>query len=548
MGKFWLLMVFFVAILLVNAVFVTRAPGDIDRYDALVNDIALLEIDVVKFEYLLDIYVVAGSFESGRSELLDRDAGLISAAIKRMEASESVAVFANPEARALRDAISAKWDLVLNELKSMRSAKGSEALLLIHNYVDQHTYEVSEQLKKLSVIVQGSRKAVLQSKADMDFAVHLFSLIFFAAAALYYGIRVMAPQREFLRIVRGVREAGGANLIAREDMGGEYADLCRDLIRMKAEHDEFEKAAKTRLSDAEGALASELGRTELVRAMAEASSSTLSYHDVFLTTLANALGVLGSSGAAVYVNDGHRLKLLVSKGFSGSFFYKGEFASVVVGKGGKEAASLPHVFNVAAEYPSGDFKGVLMEEGVAMLVTAPMRAAGEITGELMLAFRETRQLNERETAFVAALAQLFSAIYAHAAIFSREYSAKMFYENMLESMSFGIAAFDKTGKCVIANSVFKKYLLGHASGEFAGNYNVLEDELLMRQGLVEYVKKAYGGVAAEFIYDNTLSPGIGKRPEKMRATVSPVFTPGGSVEHVVLKYDAMSPEDRGVKS
>lgn len=113
------------------------------------------------------------------------------------------------------------------------------------------------------------------------------------------------------------------------------------------------------------------------------------------------------------------------------------------------------------------------------------------------------------------------------------------FKAIFEQSALSIQIMDKTGKTLLVNEAYKK--LWEISDEFVETYvlekyNILEDELLIKSGEIEYIKKAFAGETVRinpFLYDPA-SLGLPGRARWAGGIIFPLKNANGEVHEVVI--------------
>ena len=119
------------------------------------------------------------------------------------------------------------------------------------------------------------------------------------------------------------------------------------------------------------------------------------------------------------------------------------------------------------------------------------------------------------------------------------------FRAIFEQSPLSIQILDKTGKVLLINNAYKK--LWGISDDFANNvilktYNILEDELLIKSGDIEFILKAFKGEIVNvkpFLYDPT-SIGLPGRARWAGGIIYPLKNARGEVQEVVIIHQDMT--------
>lgn len=505
------------------------------EYDRLQNHLASLNAEILKFEYLLDINVIARNIEKERvGELFTETERLDSSVNFLKDPYFDGIFFEDREAIGLRDSILKQWKVVLDAVATLNNVQSAEAMLLVHNSADTATFFLTESSEKLKEHAMQQRDIAAIKKRDTVFVAILLSMFAAIGAGGFFVVTVLLPVRKFFALLdkallSGFKENLPGNLPGKLGRAAEGINNAMRGLAGAAEEN------GRRADEAAEEAAKYAGYLNAANRMTLTVGATLSQYDVFKAAIAEIYGAVGADCVAVFLKEGKSFRLKFSNGCSKTFFYKGEDLPVNEMFFEACAKGEPMVFGSVEEYPEGSFRDVLKFEGVETFVMVPIMRDGEVGGFLGVAFKNPRSLTEAELLFLKAVTGDMGVAVSYSEVFFKEFNAKAFFERIIHHMPFGAAVFDTSGMCVFANGVFKKQMGGGFASDFVGNYRIFDDETLKSQDLMRFIKKCYEGQSAEFIAEYKGRGGVAGHRLKIRSF--PVFEAGGDIGNIALLYE-----------
>src|SRR3990170_1058287 len=513
------------------------------EYDRLQNHLASFNAEILKFEYLLDINVIARNIEKERVGELFTETERLNSSVNFLKDPYFDVVFSsNREAIGLRDEILKQWKVVLDAVATLNNVKSAEAMLLVHNSADTATFFLTESSERLKEHAIQQRDIAAIKKRDTVFAAILLSIFAAIGAGGFFIATVLVPVKKFFALLdkaflSGFKENLPVNLSGELGRAAEGINNAMRGLASAAEENgrRADKAAEEASKYA--------GYLNAANRMTSTVGATLSQYEVFKAAIAEIYGAIGADCVAVFLKEGKSFRLKFSNGCSKTFFYKGEDLPVNEMSFEACATGAPLVFGSLEEYPEGGFRDVLKSEGGKTFVMVPIMRDGEVGGLLGVAFRNSKSLTEAELLFLKAVTGGMGVAVSYSEVFFKEFNAKAFFEKIIHQMPFGAAVFDTNGMCVLANGVFKKQMGGGGASDFVGNYRIFDDETLKSQDLMRFIRKCYEGQSVEFTVEYKGRGGAAGH--RLRIRSFPVFEAGGDIGNIALLYeDVMSVKER----
>lgn len=164
------------------------------------------------------------------------------------------------------------------------------------------------------------------------------------------------------------------------------------------------------------------------REVAKAISSTLDLQQVLDLVVAKMAEVMKLKACAIRLLDSKKrtLELLASQGLSDAYIKKGAVdadRSIAEAMEGKIV-----VINNAGEDPRAQYRNEAVAEGIATIVSVPLRVRGRILGVLRLYSANPREFSAEELEFAEALAEMGAIAIENAKMYER---IKKDYESVM---------------------------------------------------------------------------------------------------------------------
>jgi PAS domain S-box-containing protein len=192
----------------------------------------------------------------------------------------------------------------------------------------------------------------------------------------------------------------------------------------------------------------------------------------------------------------------------------------------------------------------LIEEAqLESAMVVPILAGEEVLGAITFVSGTPGRFGESELKFAEDLAARSSLAIQNARLYQsaqteieERKSLNRRFRTLIEQSPLSIQTFDPSGLCTHANPAWEK--LWGVSRDHLSDYNILNDEQLVRKGIMDDVQAAFLGETRKLPpirYDpaETGKPG---RPRWVEIIVYPVFTETGELEEVVLILQDLSAE------
>ncbi|MCK4846385.1 MAG: hypothetical protein KAS88_01840 [Deltaproteobacteria bacterium] len=515
----------------------SKEGRELAHYDVLNRKLALVENNVVRLEFTLDIFVISKDFEGDMGAAIEDSVEEIDGLLDVLNDPVHDKHLGELGMHSgLVEVIENNWAKVKSGVVRLGQASSAEEELLIHNQIDSSTFFLIEGINQLMDTVELQRAEALEARAATVFVALVISFIVALLLAVIFIRRSLVPIRDFFSHSRGVVLGGGGNFRFREDMKGEAGAISRALNKVMDRSSETLLEGESIRRSADSERENVKLRLSALSALARMFGQSLSYHEISQRAIIESLGVSEAEGGAIYLLEQDGLKLSVSKGFSGTFFYKGE----TVDSTGRMSSPEQVVYDPIDRYPDAGFVDILKDEGVAMMVSTPIMQGETIVGFFDMMFKVKRDIPESALSFFKTMAANVGAIRAYTELFAKEHAAKAFCEKILLQMPFGVMVFDEEGLCVVSNAMSKEILTGDARSNLVGTYNLFSDDLFGTPVVLASIKRVYVGHCEEFCVEYKSGLPGQKKTVELRVRAVPLHLAGGDVGHILMTYEVAS--------
>ena len=541
--KFFILLLLFSFIIIFDALILLRRTKGTELYDDLSRRLNVLMTDIVRLEYVLDIAVVTKNFE-----FEDKRGQTINSDVKALE--QDVNVLRDPaylnlfergsQFSGIRNSVLDNWQTIRKEISRLDNARTEEELLLVHNAVDMNTFILSENVQRIITTVKNEKDSAFRGGRNMILYVFIFSLaLMLAAGFVFYGRNIFP----FKILSSSLDYTLGADIGARvrENIPGDAGHLASAINRVLDRVEGFYSGIEKREKQARLELGNTARKIEALNTVTSMVGRSLSQYEISLRAAGEVILTLGADCGALYLIEEGRLKLKVSKGFSGTFFYKGEEVPLSERLREGRISEKPIVFASMEEYPAGRFKETLMSEGVKSLAVIPVLHEDAVSGFFEVAFRERRDIRGEDLLFLQAISSNVGVAVSYSDVFTKEHAARIFMERIIQQSPFGLAVFDRDGVCTLANTAFKRYLGCDQRSDFVGSYRIFDDKEFARQGVIPAIKKSYEGHIVGFVAEYTDPFAREVKHKKFRVKSAPIYDAVGNIPNIIISLDDITP-------
>ncbi|MBI5560542.1 MAG: hypothetical protein HY883_04650 [Deltaproteobacteria bacterium] len=512
-------------------------------HDELYHRLNVLNTDIVRLEYTLDIAVVTKNFSfiDRRGQTIGSDVSNIEKSVSTLKDQTYTRLFPGSSSFTdLKTTVLDNWQTVKNELGRLDTAKSEEEMLLIHNTVDLNTFVLADNVERMLSFVQEEKNTVFREGRDVVLFTLILSLLAGLGGGLVFFARALLPFRTLFSSLSHVVSAGTGSRV-RENLAGEVGGIARAINAAIGRAEKSYLDTSMREKEAMREIGEMVRKIESLNVVTSMVSRSLSQFEVTMRAISEVCATIGADAGSLYLMDGGGLRLKVSKGFSGTFFYKGEELPLSERTRENRVSEKPIVFASMDEYPEGRLKSILVSEGIKTLVSVPVLHEGMVAGFFEVAFRKYREIGSGDLLFFQAISSNLGVAASYSDAFSKEHATRIFLERIIQHSPLGVAAFDLDGVCLLANSTFKKHMGCDQRSDFVGSYRVFDDGEFERQGVIPMIKKSYEGMVVEFTadYDGRFQSAGGSR--RLRIKSAPLYDAGGSIPSIVMLLDDVTP-------
>jgi len=523
--------------------------GRIELYDELTYHINSIKVSITRLEYTLDMFVVARRFEDTTVGLIKKDVQKLDSAVMRVVENPAYMSLFEADAFAYDEVISFSedWQRVKDEIAALDEAMNQSEVILIHNAVDVNTILINEKSDRLLDVIAESRGRVFaETRSLAVMSLGGFVFICFFAALVFYN-KVISPLNSVAATAEGIA-SGGRSARFGESSAGVTGRLARSLNKMLDAMD----GLVTLRDDEAGRLAGEMSRKnaaiEALNVFSALAGKSISLSDMYGAAVTEAVGAGIADAAVIYLREKGDLRLKASEGFDDFFLAEGSEIPAGALKGSEEEREA-HLYADLEDFPYERFGKVLKSCGFSALLSLPICSRDMVLGYLY-ALSKDKNLTMENTSLLKAMAASLGSYTCYIDLFQREHGLKKFLERLINQVPFGLAVFDKAGRCVVLNNVLKKFLGTDPKFDFPGKYCIFEDEVLKSQGMVTSIKKSYEGFATEFIikYDPSLVKRfrLSGKPRRLKIKAFPLYDAGGEISNISLIYEDVSMSEGSV--
>lgn len=528
-------------VIVIDRFFFIHRVRDIELHDEMNTALSDIRVSITKLEFMLDIFVVAGRFETATVGIIREDVSNLDKRINDIAANPIYAGFLQEHAPIAEDLASAlsDWQIVKGQIGDIKEGMKEDEAMLIHNASDTKTIILNETIERLSKAVAMERKAVFEQTKSLAWKSLLsLTVLILAAAAAFY--------RKGSSIIKDAsltaRRVASGSLQTRFE--GRYgAGISRLAAELNSMLDSV-SASVAGKEDANKRLESELDRrSSQISSLKELSTllaGSPSQDEVISHALKNTALAGMADAAAVYMLEDVTMRLAASEGLGGAGYQELSVLqlSELNGIDKKETAL---VFDRVEDYPCEKFAESLSGRGYLSLIAAPIRFGGNTYGFLYALFKSNGRCDGATVAFFEAAASDIAISMGYSKEFMKEYNQRRFLEKVINQIPYGVAVFDREGVCMLANNSLKGLLGAGRDFNFVGNYKIFEDNVLTGQGMIQALKKAYEGKAEEVTVLYSPASVIKYRfngvQHRLKFRAIPLYDMDGRISSVVIICD-----------
>ncbi|MBI5238367.1 MAG: PAS domain-containing protein [Deltaproteobacteria bacterium] len=535
---------FIFTVIVIDRFFFIHKVRDIQLHDEMNMALSDIRVSITKLEFMLDIFVVAGRFETTTVGIIRDDVSSLDRRINELAANPKYTGFLMDHPPIAEDLASAAndWQIVKGQIGGIKEGMKEDDAMLIHNASDTKTIIVNDTIERLSKAVATERKAVFEETKSLawETLISLLALVLAVAAVFYRkgGSIIKEAALTARRVASGslqtrFEERYGAGLAR---LAAELNSMLDSISASIAVKDDANKRLESELDKMSSQISS-LKELSILLSGSPSQSEVLSY------ALKNTASAGMADAAAVYMLEDVTMRLAASEGLGGEG--EQDISAIPLSElGGIDKKETAVVFGRAADYPCRKFAESVSGRGYASLITLPIRFGGNTYGFLYAFFKSEGRCDGATVAFFEAAASDIALSTGYGREFMKEYNQRRFLEKVMNQLPYGIAVFDKDGGCILANNSLKRLLGAGVDFSFVGNYKIFEDNVLTGQGMIQALKKAYEGKTEEITVVYSPASVIKYRfngvQHRLKFRSIPLYDMDGAITSVVLICDDMA--------
>ncbi|MBI5561822.1 MAG: PAS domain-containing protein [Deltaproteobacteria bacterium] len=534
----------FVAVIIDYRSFLAKSRDEM-MYDEFNGHLSSVRVSITKLEYLLDMFVVAGRFESATVDIIKDDVANIDREINDGLLNPKYGTILTSNA-LLSDGIGSiadDWQTIKIEIRRLNGASSPDEIRLIHDAVDMNTVSLIDKAEKLISVTADGRSRVFHGARTQALASIIVFTVIALGAGLYVFYVYLSPLKRAAALAASA--SSGAGFVKFDEQGGCMGRLAEAHNGMMS-NAAAALSAKDELALAQGrAIEEGINQLESINGLLRLAGGSLSENEIFRSVVREAAAVGGADAAAVYLRDEAGFRLAAATGFPDGFS-SAVFSMPGMTEGTHPAPGEMGEMEAIARAPAsgltdGDYGRFLKGLGYAALSAYPVGFNDKPRGVLVAAWKDARRCADAPRQFFEALASAAGSASGHIALFQSELSERRFVERVLNQLPSGVAVFDRGGACRLCNGQFRRLMGSGARCE----YSLFDDKSLVDNGAVDALKRSYDGYSAEVTvnYDPTallVKYGFTGSPRMLRIKSSPVYGADGEISNICLIYEDLA--------
>ncbi|MBI5810645.1 MAG: hypothetical protein HZB21_05615 [Deltaproteobacteria bacterium] len=521
-------------------------------YDDLNSNLSSIRISITKLDYLLDMFVVAGHFEDTTVALITADADRLDKNISGMADNPEYAGLIREDGLIIEGmaSISNDWRTIRKVIERLNEAMTTDEAMLIHNAVDTNTILVSETVDRLLLVTAAKRNAVSSEAKMVVLNGILGFLLLFSLAALMLYKNVISPVRKAALTAKEI-SSGVCGLRFHEGVLDGISSLSVELNGMLDSIALRGEERERRFQELMEGLVIKTSQMDAVARLASLAAESPATNEMLYGAVKEAAISGGASAAGVYMASDGALRLKASYGFDSAFLRQGSAIPVSELNGVLNGRSSTAFFSPLDEYPCRGYAGLLKENGFQSLITVPIRFGAGTVGFLYAAFKGVETAHEPHMPFFEVIAADIGSYLGYSGLFHKEHGQKKFFERVVNQIPLGLAVFEKSGRCLMANNILKRYMGPAPDFDMAGGYNILEDDVMASSGVAGAAMKSCDGFVTESVVNYHPSSAVRYKfsgPQRtFRIRTFPLYDAGGEISSIALLYEELHGAAEAVK-
>lgn len=514
----------------------------LELYDDLGGRLNSIRASTVRFGHKFDMLLAARRFDATTLTLVKRDLERLDRDIGAVVGNPGYITIVNDNIMLSEGLVSIAegWQAIKNVIANLKAASTEEEVMLVHNAVDVNAVLINEISERLLGVIYNSRTKVLDSiRSQVLYSLTGFLIVIIAAFMVFY-MRYLAPLQAASSTAD--RISSGALTEKFGLRGGNHirklADRLNAMLKVFTEENSLWDKKYRKIAEE---LNNTRGQIEALGILNVFAGSSLSWAEMFSSSVKEAVGRGGVDGAGIYIEEGGVFVLKASAGFDEPLI---DYPGAIPPRGAPGDETDVRIFNDLDEYPDTRYAALLKSAGFSSLVSVPVSYDNRTIGYFYACFREEDKAIAHAVPFIEAITSNLRGFAGYVDLFHMERNEKRFLERVVNQVPFGVAVFDASGTCRMVNNVLKRFLGAGSDVDLVGDFQIFEDDVLLAQGMIPTIRKTYEGYGTEFIIN--YNPALLKKykfksaVKRFKISSMPFYDQGGEISSIILLYEDLS--------
>lgn len=553
-SKFYIFLSIVLTIAIIDTFVLAEKFQNGSEYRNFSSHVSSIETEVLKLEAYIDVYLAAinvpGYTTEEVSEEIKEQSYILSKLIDGLfDDIYAGVVDSNMSVAAAVKEIDIKWNMVDEALLLFYGALTKDDTYLIHNEIDMNTSLMSDELTILALTLEDLGTESSQSGTRW-LVFTLFSSFGFIAILSYFFIKRALKPLSSLAEKSSKYLSGDLSVRFDGEIEGDIGYISKALNKARegsARGGGEAEPPATSKGDIGYYKISHMAALNNIITLAGRSVSEFEFYN---KAIEETIMATNAFAGAVYMINFEKIELKVSKGFKGTFFEDAAQLPVEGRHDGSDLSRVVKVYSDLAMLSGTKYRGLLDGQGVKSLVCAPILRGDSVIGYFDIAFTDPGEA-EKHVPFIEAVALSIGVVVGYTELFLEAHGVRRFLERLFDQQPMGMAIFDSSGRCSMANTRLKN-IFGCSPGcEIAGRYSYLNDENFVSSGFLDNINKTFSGETSELEheYNPSLAKGFGflGAPVKVIIKSLPLYDSSGNIENVMLTFSDSDLKGNGSK-
>ncbi|MFQ5441199.1 MAG: GAF domain-containing protein [Thermodesulfobacteriota bacterium] len=523
----------------------------LETLEKLSSNLIELRISMVKVEYTMDMVMSSERFDPTLMTFIKRDVEKVEAKLDEVVNEDSYRWFFTSSSIISEEisTMSVDWQSIVSEIQQVGPYTKKDEVMLIHNNMDINSILIDEKFDRLFVFIRRARAETFKDTRILLTVTLAFFVISALTAILFYHITITRPLWMISATARSYA-SGSGNVRFRSTYAGLLGVVSGELNNILDAVKEREIISEEKNRAAADELSKKDSEMDTLGRLSSFAGRSLSLREILAEAAKTAISAGGADAACVYIQDKYgSFNIEASEGFDDSFLKEaGELPAAAFG--GRFDPSGAVLVKNLDEIPFKRYAGALKSAGFSTLLSLRFSAGENKYGFIHTAFKTAPVIDK--TAFFKALASSIETFAGYTGRYHNEHGRKKFFERIINQIPYGLAVFDGSGTCLLANDMLRKLMGAGPNFDFTRKYRIFDDEILTTQGMVPTIKKSYEGFVTEFIID--YNPSSVKQfrfmgpARKLKIKSTPLYNAGGEIKNIALLYEDISSQDETART